>query len=230
MAERVALDIVGETWLDVAARLASVVRCAGSADEAGAILRQTVRMLGGVGYPGFLKILKIIAESDNEVAKYNVARAIGVCLQRSDLPAGELTSWGASSLHAGDEPISADELIFQSGSVAPRRSFGPIEYVTVWYCQGTQRPYLSYAVCREVLFHIIALCNYDATAARIYPVKLESELAAGPDGAYTRETRNCLRCLAAHWKKGEPPAVVVSQALSAIGGNTDQRQLWLHGG
>lgn len=229
MAEPVALDTVCETWLDVAARLALVLRRAGSADEAGAVLRQTVRMLGGVGYPGFLKILRIIAESDNEVAKYNVARAIGVCLQRSDLPAGELTSWGAASLHAGDEPISADELIFQAGSIAPRRSFGPIEYVAVWYCQGTQRPYLSYAVCRDVLIQIITLCNYDATAARIYPVKLESELAVGPDGAYTRETRNCLRYLAANWKRGEPPAVVVSEALSGIGTSTDQRQLWLDG-
>ncbi|MFP4061635.1 MAG: hypothetical protein ACLFS2_02455 [Halochromatium sp.] len=227
MADAVDLEQVGSSWLEVAARLAAALRASPGDEAASATLRQTVRMLGGVGYPGFLKILKLIAESDDTAAKRDVAHAVGVCLQRADPPAGELTSWGASSLWPEDETIPADELAFRASGVAPRRSLGPIEYLTVWYCQRTQRPLLSERVYGDTVGRIIALLNHDATARQVYPVRLESELATGPEGAYTRRTRLCLTRIAEGWKAGDEPSAIVSDALRSIADGVDERDRWL---
>jgi len=227
MVDSVELEQVGESWLEVASRLSAALRDAQDDEAASGLLRQIVRMFGEVGYPGFLKLLKLIAESNSSAAKRDLSHAVGVCLQRADPPAGELTAWGASSLSADDEAIAASELAFRVGAVAPRRGLGPIEYLTVWFCQRTQRPLLSQQAYRDTASKIIHLLDHDCTARQIYPVKLESDLANSPEGAYTRRTRLCLSRIAAGWKAGYAPTGIVDDALESVTDGVNERELWL---
>jgi len=229
MAQAAALDDVAGAWLEAAERLKAVFAHTSDEDVRSATLQELVRQLGGIGYPGFLKILLIVADSNDRWARRELARVLGGCLQRVDLPAGELTSWGAASMWSGQESIPAAELRGEQGlGVGPRRRFGPLEYLTVWYCQRTQRPYLSESAYREAMESLIGLLNEDERARTLYPLKLENDLAAGLDGAYTQRVRMRLQALTRAWQQGRSPAAIVDAALDAQATTrASERNLWV---
>jgi hypothetical protein len=129
------------------------------------------------------------------------------------LPGGQLTSWGGSQLL----PAARDSGGVLAGRIfgsTPRKTFGPIEYLTAWLCQGTQRTRLSEAAYADALARLIALVDFSSDARSRYAGKLEAESRNELEGAYTQSTRQCLADIAVRWRAGEAPDAIAAGALA----------------
>ena len=196
-------------WRESAARLAGLLERTADAELCLAVLKQLNRRFGEHGHPGFIKLLLILAESDNELARQRLADALALGLRRGDAPTGVLTSWGATRFWSGEQTLRAGMLPGNILGLAPRRQLDPLEYLTVWFSQRTHRPYLSEQTYRECLCRLIGLFDTSALARQCYPLKIEADLA-GFEGAFTRQTRQRLAILAEAWKQGLPAAMIAA--------------------
>lgn len=215
----------GPRWREAAARLVQALRRAEDDEQRLALLLRLARGLGqtrsGVGngavgdygYPAFLKLLLIIGESANDQAQRQLADTLAMALRRMDLPSGSLTSWGAGAMPTATQTASMAQLSGGYVSTAPKRQLGPVEYLTVWYCQRTQRPYLGEDSFRRAMRDLIALLDRNQELRRLYPLKLLAEAADGQEGAFTRRTRDRLQALADAWQRGATPEAVADAAL-----------------
>lgn len=188
------------------------------------VLRRLARQLGEERYPLFLRLLTVVAESEDEAAKRLLADTFGTALRRMDLPGGALSSWGATRLpDAGTLDVNALSGGFFGAS--PRRLLGPVEYLTVWHLQRTQRMVLGADSYRATLALLVDLFNHGEEARRLYPQKLAADAANQLEGAYTRVTRDSLAAIAGAWQAGKPPEEVARVALAAS--STDHPPGWL---
>lgn len=178
-----------------------------------AVLKRLSRRLGEDFYPTFLRLLDVVAESDDRAAKRLVADTFGVALRRMDLPGGALSSWGATRLPDAGTPLTASALSGQFFGATPRRLLGPVEYLTVWHLQRTQRIALGADTFQATLSRLIDLLNHSDEARLLYPQKLAADAQNELEGAFTRATRERLAALAAAWKAGAPADAVASAAL-----------------
>lgn len=218
-------------WRLASARLVGSLESAGSDEARLALLKTLARRLAeqrpGLGYPGFLKLLLTVADSDDAWARKTVADTFALGLKRLDLPSGVLTSWGAGSVFPGTEPgaaIPASVIAGRLHGTAPRRLLGPVEYLTVWFCQRTQRPYLGPETYESALARLVGLLDHNPEVARLYPLKLSADASEGLNGAYTRATRERLDRLAQAWKERQSPVQIA--ALAVRESHPDQRH-WL---
>lgn len=184
------------------------------------VLKRLVRRLGEARYPLFLRLLGVIAESDDTRAQTLLAETFGTALRRMDLPGGALSSWGATRLPDSGAPVAASTLSGQFFGATPQRLLGPVEYLTVWHLQRTQRTALGAETFRTALARLIALLNRSDSARTLYPQKLAADAHNELEGAYTRATRERLAAIAAAWKAGHSPEVVAQAALDASAGDT----------
>jgi len=168
----------------------------------------------------FLRLLGVVAESDDTRAQRLLADTIGTALRRMDLPGGALSSWGATRLPDSTAPVSASAFSGQFFGGTPRRLLGPVEYLTVWHLQRTQRTALSATTFRTSLSRLIALLNQSEDARTLYPQKLAVDAQNELEGAYTRATRERLAAIAAAWKAGRTPDEIAQAALDASGADT----------
>jgi len=178
-----------------------------------AVLKRLVRRLGEERYPLFLRLLGVVAESDDARAQRLLADTFGTALRRMDMPGGALSSWGATSLPESTTPLAASAFSGQFFGATPRRLLGPVEYLTVWHLQRTQRTALGAATFRTALARMIALLNRSDDARTLYPQKLAADAQNELEGAYTRATRDRLAAIAAAWKAGSTPDEVALAAL-----------------
>ena len=88
---------------------------------------------------------------------------------------------------------------------SPRRLLGPVEYLTVWHLQRTQRTSLGADTFRRALAQLVGLLNHSADARALYPQKLAADAQNELEGAYTRATRERLAAIADAWRAGQPP-------------------------
>ena len=179
------------------------------------VLKRLVRRLGEDGYPLFLRLLGVVAESEDSRAKSLLAETFGTALRRMDLPGGALSSWGATRLPDQAGPVTASAFSGHFFGATPRRLLGPVEYLTVWHLQRTQRTALSAATFRTSLSRMIELLNQSDTARALYPQKLAADAQNELEGAYTRATRERLAAIASAWKAGLAPDQVAQAALDA---------------
>ncbi|WP_242111932.1 hypothetical protein [Luteimonas aquatica] len=182
------------------------------------VLKRLARRMGEEGYPLFLRVLGVIAESDDAPAKQLLAETFGTALRRMDMPGGALNSWGAARPPDSGELLSAGPLagnVFsgQFFGATPQRMLGPVEYLTVWHLQRTQRITLGPEAFRTTLARLIALFNHSDDARTLYPQKLAADAQNELEGAYTRATRERLATIAAAWKAGKSPEDVAEAAL-----------------
>ena len=184
------------------------------------VLKRLVRRLGEERYPLFLRILGVVAESDDERAQRLLAETFGTALRRMDLPGGALSSWGATRLPDQAAPVAASAFSGQFFGATPRRLLGPVEYLTVWHLQRTQRTALSADTFRASLARMIALLNRSEDARALYPQKLAADAQNELEGAYTRATRDRLAAIAVAWRAGRSPEEVAEAALDAAAGAT----------
>jgi hypothetical protein len=209
--------VIGKTgavsFVDAARKLIQALLASNDDEYRLALLKRVVKRLGDGGYPHFLKLLLTVAESSDQRAKRLVAETLALGLKKMDLPGGELTSWGASSFSAQNETAINASLL--SGMVlagAPKRSFGPIEYLTVWYGQSTQRRRLSLDTYQRSLQQLIELLQHSPIANKLYPVKLEADARNELEGAYTRTTRERMLLIAKAWTEKLAPAEIAKLA------------------
>ncbi len=201
------------SFVEAARKLVQALLASNDEEYRLALLKRVVKRLGDGGYPHFLKLLLTIAQSRDERAKRLLAETLALGLKKMDLPGGELTSWGASSFSAQNETAINASLL--SGMVlagAPKRSFGPIEYLTVWYGQSTQRKRLSLETYQRSLQQLIELLQQSAIANKLYPVKLEADARNELEGAYTRTTRERMLLIARAWIDKQTPEQIAKQA------------------
>lgn len=198
-------------WRESAARLARFLETTADEELCLATLKHLCRRFGDHGYPGFLKLLLIIAESGNTAAQRRLGDAMALGLRRGDAPCGVLTSWGGTRFWSTQQPLHSGMLPGNMLGVAPRRQLDPLAYLTVWFSQRTHRPYLSEETYRECIARLIGLFNGSRTAREWYPLKIEADLT-GIEGAFTRQTRQRLAVLASAWKQGQPVHAIAAAA------------------
>ncbi len=188
------------------------------------VLRRLARQLGEDRYPLFLRLLTVVAESEDEAAKRLLADTFGTALRRMDLPGGALSSWGATRL-PDTKTLDVNALSGGFFGASPRRLLGPVEYLTVWHLQRTQRMVLGADSYRDTLARLVDLFNHGEEARRLYPQKLAADAANELEGAYTRVTRDSLAAIANAWQAGKPPEEVAQVAL--VAGSADHPAGWL---
>lgn len=200
-----------EALLSAAGRLVAVLQAHDDDEYRLTVLRRLARRLGEERYPLFLRILTVIAESDDHAAKQLLADTFAAALRRMDMPGGALSSWGATRLpDAATLDVNALSGQFFS---TPRRQLGPLEYLTVWHLQRTQRITLGADSYRDTLAKLISLFNLSEEARTLYPQKLAADAENELEGAYTRVTRLSLAAIATAWKAGLEPLAIADAAL-----------------
>ena len=178
-----------------------------------AVLKRLVRRLGEERYPLYLRIVGVVAESDDARAQRLLAETFGVALRRMDLPGGALSSWGATGLPDHGAPVAASALSGHFFGATPRRMLGPVEYLVVWHLQRTQRTALSAEGFRTSLARMITMLNRSEEARTLYPQKLAADAQNELEGAYTRATRDRLAAIASAWAAGQSPEQVAGAAI-----------------
>jgi len=200
-----------------ASRLVSALAAHADPEYRLAVLKRLARRLGEDQYPLFLRILGVVAESDDTRAHRVLAETFGTALRRMDLPGGALSSWGATRLPESGQPVAASAFSGQFFGATPQRLLGPVEYLTVWHLQRTQRMVLGADAFRTALARLVSLLNHSEEARTLYPQKLAADAQSEMEGAYTRTTRDRLAAIAAAWAAGRPPEEVAEAALAPGG-------------
>ena len=208
-----------------AGRLVSALAAHDDPEYRLAVLKRLSRRLGEDHYPMFLRLLGVVAESSDDDAKRLLADTVAVALRRMDLPGGALSSWGATQLPDNVTGMSAGALSGGFFGNSPRRLLGPVEYLTVWHLQRTQRTTLGVDTFRRTLARLVDLLNHSDDARTLYPQKLAADAQNELEGAYTRATRERLAAIADAWQAGRPPEEVAQAAIDA--GHVDMPAGWV---
>ncbi len=191
-------------------RMLSVLNSRSEPEFRLAILNRLSSRLGSEPYPSLLKGMILVAESDDEAAKELLADTIAFSIDQMNLPSGSVTSWGASS---------------SDGNV--QRQLGPIEYVTAWFSQPTQRRSLSLSGYQQTLASLIELFNCSADARGRYPRWLKNEAEGRQEGTYTKLTRERLATIARSWLNGLSPQAIADAAVAALPDTPSAQPLFL---
>lgn len=213
-----------ETLRNAAARLVDTLAAHEDAEYRVTVLRRLARNLGEERYPLFLRVLTVVAESDNDAAKQVLADTFGAALRRMELPGGALSSWGATRL-PDVGTLDANALSGGFFGSSPKRLLGPIEYLTVWHLQRTQRLVLGPERYQETLARLVDLFNHSDDARQLYPQKLAVDAQNQLEGAYTRVTRDALAAIASAWQSGQAPEDIASAAVRS--GSVEHPPGWL---
>lgn len=198
---------LAEPLLETTRRLIGALQQEPSGDMRLALAKRLVRQLGDEAYPVFLKILLIVAESEDAAAKQLVTDLLAAAAQRMDLPSGQLSAWGGSIRVDGEEnPPGAQTPLTR------RRLLGPIEYLTVWYCQQTQRPMLDESLYADALRKLVGLFGMNAQLRELYAGKLVADAGNELEGTFTRDSRDILSRLAQSWQQAANTTEQIVQA------------------
>jgi hypothetical protein len=204
-----------EQLRDAAGRLVAALGAHDDPEYRLAVLKRLSRRLGEDQYPMFLRLLGVVAESDDREAKRLLADTVATALRRADLPGGALSSWGATRLPDDVTGLTAGALSGHFFGASPRRMLGPVEYLLVWHLQRTQRTSLGVDTFRTQLARLVDLLDHSPEARQLYPQKLAADAQNELEGAYTRATRTRLAAIAAAWQAGRTPEEVAQAALDA---------------
>ncbi|OZG74404.1 hypothetical protein BTA51_05185 [Hahella sp. CCB-MM4] len=206
-----------DRWLFMTGRLQQAMLAISDIDVRLGVLNQLSEQLGNHGYPGFIKLLMLLSKVGDAKAKAILAETIATAVQRTDVPTGVLNAWGSSQIINGGDyssPISASNLLRSYWGEAPQRGLGPIEYLTVWYGQKTQRPYLSNDAYEEAIASLISLFNCSNQARLLYAGKILSDVQSVSEGAYTRQTKLRLTRLGESWLENDSPEQISRDVMS----------------
>jgi len=175
-----------------------------------AVLKRVARCLGDANYPVFIKLLTVVGDSDDRMAKRLLADTLAFAMMRGDVPSGSLTGWGS----AGSWAASASGALPASSflRVVPRRQFDPIEYLTAWFSQSTDRVRLRREIYECALTALVKLFDVHPAGARSYQSKLKADAANQPEGTFAEATRMRLFEIASDWERGAEPGAIAARA------------------
>jgi hypothetical protein len=174
----------------------SLARCPDD-DARVAVLKRVAKRLGDANYPVFIKVLTVVGESDDTAAKRLLADTLVSALLRGDLPSGSLTGWGSAGAWADGAAGALPASSFLRSP--PRRLFDPIEYLTAWYSQTTDRVRLRPDLYAATLAALMSLFEGSGGGARAYGAKLADDAANQPEGTFAEITRARLFEIARAW-------------------------------
>jgi len=175
-----------------------------------AVLKRVAKRLGDANYPVFVKLLAVVGESDDAPAKRLLAETLVCALTRGDMPTGSLTGWGSAGSWAASTSAALPASSFLRA--VPRRQFDPVEYLTTWFGQSTDRVRLRPDLYRSALHALVALFDAHPAGARLYQSKLRADAANQPEGTFAQATRERLMEIARDWAAGYLPARDVTAA------------------
>lgn len=202
-----------QAWRGKAERLMAVLGTLQDDALKVSLLNKIAKNNHDLAFPGFLKLLLIVAESDSDNARNTLSDTLASALDRREMPTGELSAWGTRHLW-NKEIVGRSSFSISSLNTVQPRHLAPVEYLTVWYCQSTQRPFLSKESYQASLVNLIHLISCNATAKQVYPQRILEELLTAPEGAFTRQTQCRLAILAEAWLAGESPEKI-AEAVAA---------------
>ena len=174
-----------------------------------AILKRVARRLGDANYPVFIKLLTVVGDSDDRAAKRLLADTLAFAMMRGDVPSGSLTGWGSAGSWAGTASGALPASSFLR--VVPRRQFDPIEYLTAWFSQSTDRVRLRPEVYASALAALVKLFDAHPAGARSYQSKLRADAAHQPEGTFAEATRTRLFEIACDWERGADAGAIAAR-------------------
>lgn len=192
-------------WQAAAQTLINGCGTLASAEERVRFLDCICCALGDLLYPAFLKILCLVGDHGDVVARRSVAQTLVHALSTGRMPSGRLNAWGAPSVE-GRSPAGHT------------RSLGPLEYLCAWHAQpGGHDPLPAIAFDRAAQA-VLALMASDPQARALYCAKLRQDIGDPLGGSLTRSTRAGLSALVSTWEAGGTPEAAVHSLLSTLHG------------
>ena len=174
------------------------------------LLSRLTHKKNGLSYIEFLGFLILVSEHQNRSLHVRLAESLNLAMHNSNFPTGELSAWGAGSAwHEFSGPgFSAHQL-----AMIPKRRYGILEFLTVWYGQKTQKTYLSGSLYRFALIRLLYLFDASPTLRERYCQHLLLVVETGFDGAYSKASRARLRVLANSWQQRLAPDEIVQTIM-----------------
>jgi len=181
-------------WVDAAQALIDGCVDLPSDEDRVALMAAVCQGLGDELYPAFIRVLWTIGQYGDHSARAAVARALVHALRTGRLPSGRRSAWGGGELSSS--PLAYGRT----------RTFGPIEYVCVWYAQTEPARALSASQFDTVARALLDLLSSSRDARLLYCEKLLADVDDPIGGAFARPTREAVRAMACAWAEGASPA------------------------
>lgn len=197
--------------VEAARSLLQLLRAAATPDDRVAIVNRVAHRIGDHLFPAFIKLIVTVGESRDAEAQRLLAETFADAIHRGDVPSGTLSSWGIPAAWA-PHPSLANTASFGG---ATRRNLDPIEFLTAWHSQVTDRPALRDAIFARALLALLRVFSSVPKAATLFQMKLRSDCVNQPAGTFTDVTRARLTALADAWANAAPIEAIVQQAIGS---------------
>jgi hypothetical protein len=103
------------------------------------------------------------------------------------------------------------------------RTFGPIEYLLLWYAQPSGRPPLPIQRFQIIAHNLISLINTNSTAKKLYCKKLLSDLDEPMNGSMSSQSRFAILAFLKSWELNESVDDTIDSFLNSILGDSISR-------
>jgi hypothetical protein len=197
-------------WHEAAQRLVSGCLSLSTLDERVELMERFCISLGDALYPTFLQILCIIGQRGDHPAKFLITETLVHGLRTGRLPSGKLAAWGSTT-------FSADQLM------GKMRSFGPIEYLLLWYAQPSGRSPLPITRFQSAAKDLLSLFAANPEAETLYCQKLLSAVEDPLDGAMSSRSRQAIQSFVIAWQNGDSNDRVIDRFLDNLQGDSISR-------
>jgi hypothetical protein len=193
-------------WHGAAQRLVSGCLTLDTDDERVELMEKFCISLGDELYPTFLQILCIIGQQGDNSAQVLITDTLVRSLLIGRLPSGRLAAWGANT-------YSPNILMGKS------RSFGPIEYLLLWYAQPSGRPSLPIRRFQNAAFDLLSLINSNPKARALYCKRLLTDLDEFMDGTMSNRSRVAILAFLKTWEINDSINDTIDSFLTSLQGD-----------
>ena len=197
-------------WQGAAQRLVSGCLALTRDDERVELLEKFCISLGDELYPAFLQILCFIGQHGDQSAKVLITDALVHSLLTGRLPSGRLAAWGSST-------FAPNQIMGKT------RSFGPVEYLLLWYAQPSGRPPLPIQRFQSAVHDLLSLINSNPKAKMLYCKRLLSDLDDPIDGSMSSRSRQAMLAFLQTWEMDEAVENTIDSFLNALQGDSLSR-------
>jgi hypothetical protein len=197
-------------WHGAAQRLVSGCLALPTDDQRVELMEKVCISLGDELYPTFLHILTVIGQHGDKSAQSLITDTLVRSLITGRLPSGRLAAWGSST-------FSPNQMMGKT------RSYGPIEYLLLWYAQPSGRPPLPVQRFQNAAQDLLSLIDSNPKAKALYCEKLLSDLDEPMDGSMSSRSRVAILAFLETWKSNESVDQAIEGFLDALQGDSISR-------
>lgn len=197
-------------WHSAAQRLVSGCLAFPMEDERVELMEKLCISLGDELYPAFLQMLCIIGQRGDKPAQVLITETLVRSLLIGRLPSGRLAAWGAST-------FAPNQIMGNT------RSFGPIEYLLLWYAQPSGRPPLPIQRFQSAANDLLSLIDSNPKAKSLYCNRLLSDLGEPMDGSMSSRSKTAILAFLQTWELNGPVVDTIDSFLNALRGDSLSR-------